>query len=169
MYCSIFIVTSTDQSERDAEPSADGTEVGASVTLTGIWQHLCPLPALCAKTPASISKWGFHKETRCPLLPPSGLHPIFLRPLFSSQTSSHLLSTHLPISSTSVSVTLSLTHCSSPSPYPEHLIPVTGFVLEGFGKFDPLLQPLPPFPDVFFSSFLFLSLSPFFILFSFYK
>lgn len=84
MYCSMFIFTSEDQSERHAEPSADGTEVGASVTLTGIWQPRCPLPASCAKTPASLAKWGFHKETRYPLLPSSGRHHILLSPPFSS-------------------------------------------------------------------------------------
>ena len=84
MYCSIFIFISEDQSERDAEPSADGTDAGAPVTLTGIWQHRRPLPASCAKTPASLAKWGFHKETRYPLLLPSGLHHIFPSPLFSS-------------------------------------------------------------------------------------
>lgn len=164
--CFTFIFTNKDQREGDAEPSADGTEVGASVTLKGIWQHQRPLPASCAKTPASLAKRGFHQETLYPLRLPSGLHHNFPSPLFSSQTSSHFLSVHLYHTQSAPHLCFrhSIPHtlCSSPSPYLEHLIPVTGFVLEGFGKSGPLLQtPLPSFPPCFLFLFFILSLSPF--------
>lgn len=98
--------------------SADGTEVGASVTLPRIWRHRCSLPATSAKTPASLAKRGFRKETHYPLLPPSGLSAYLPQSIFSLETSAHLLSIHLYHTRSSahlhISIPLSLPHSHAP-------------------------------------------------------
>lgn len=89
-------------------------------------------------------------------------------PHLALRQSSHLLSVHLY--HTRWPHSISHTLCSCPSPCPEHLIPVTGFILEGFGKLDPLPAPPPhPFSHVFFSSVFFSFSISFFICFSFYR
>lgn len=97
--------------------SADGTEMGASVTLPRIWRHRRSLPAACAKTPASLAKRGFRKETHYPLLPPSGLSAYLPQSIFSSQTSA-LLSIHLYPTRSSphlhISIPLSLPNSHAP-------------------------------------------------------